>query len=174
MRGTILEVLELKNNRFRLSVDVEGSNDINNVAKLKENKSLCNIDIKKYREKRSLNANAYCWVLIEKLADKMQKSKEQVYREMLEDYGTIAVDDDGRKVIFSLKKDIDVSKYFKYYKELGDSKDGKFKHYFVIKGSSEYDTHEMTKFIEGIVQECQSLGIETMTPEEISKLQIGE
>lgn len=174
MRGTILEVLELKNNRFRLSVDVEGSNDINNVAKLKENKSLCNIDIKKYREKRSLNANAYCWVLIEKLADKMQKSKEQVYREMLEDYGTIAVDDDGRKVIFSLKKDIDVSKYFKYYKFLGDSKDGKFKHYYVIKGSSEYDTHEMTKFIEGIVQECQSLGIETMTPEEISKLQIGE
>ena len=174
MKGTVFEILELKNNTFRVSIDVTGCEDLNNVAKLKEDKTLCNIEIKRHREKRSLNANAYCWVLIEKIAEKMQKSKDEIYKRELQDYGTIATDDDGRKVIFSLREDIDVSKYFKYYKELGYSKDKKFKHYYVIKGSSEYDTEEMKRFIDGIVQDCQMLGIETMTPEEIAKLKVLE
>lgn len=173
MKGTIFEILELKDNKFRVSIDVVGCDDLNNVAKLKEDKSLCNIDIKKHREKRSLNANAYCWVLIEKIAEKMKMSKDEIYKRELCDYGTIATDDDGRKIIFSLKADIDVGKYFKYYKELGYSKDKKFKHYYVIKGSSEYDSNEMAKFIDGIVQDCQTLGIETLTPEEIAKLEVG-
>ncbi|MBR2505392.1 MAG: hypothetical protein IKB70_00415 [Bacilli bacterium] len=173
MKGTVFEILELKNNKFRVSIDVEGADDLNNIAKYKENKTLCNIEIKKHREKRSLNANAYAWVLIEKIAEKMKMSKEDIYKRELCDYGTIATDDDGRKIIFSLKADIDVSKYFKYYKELGYSKDKKFKHYYVLKGSSEYDSNEMSKFIDGIVQDCQTLGIETMTPEEIAKLEAG-
>lgn len=174
MKGTVFEILELKNNTFRVSIDVTGCEDLNNVAKLKDDKVLCNIEIKKHREKRSLNANAYCWVLIEKIAEKMGKSKEEIYVRMLQDYGTIATDSEGKKIIFSLREDIDVSKYFKYYKELGYSKDKKFKHYYVIKGSSEYDTEEMKRFIDGIVQDCQMLNIETMTPEEIAKLKVLE
>lgn len=174
MKGIVFEILELKDNKYRVSIDVTGCDDLNNVAKLKEDKVLCNIEIKKHREKRSLNANAYCWVLIEKIAEKMQKSKEEIYVRMLKDYGTIATDSEGKKVIFSLREDIDVSKYFKYYKELGYSKDKKFKHYYVIKGSSEYDTEEMKRFIDGIVQDCQTLGIETMTPDEIAKLKVLE
>lgn len=173
MQGTVFEILELKNNTFRISVDVSGTENLNNVVKLKDNKSLCNIDIKKHREKRSLNANAYCWVLIEKIAEKMKLSKEDIYKRMLADYGTIAVDSEGKKIIFSVKANVDVSKYFKYYKFLGDSKDGQYKHYYVIKGSSEYDSAEMAKFIDGIVKDCQMIGIETMTPEEIAKLEVG-
>lgn len=174
MQGTIFEILELKNNRYRISVDVTGNEDLNNVVRLKDDKTLCNIDIKKHREKRSLNANAYCWVLIEKIADKMKLGKDDIYRRMLCDYGTIATDSEGKKIIFSVKANVDVGKYFKYYKFLGDSKDGNYKHYYVIKGSSEYDSSEMAKFIDGIVQDCKMLDIETMTPEEIAKLEIGE
>lgn len=174
MKGYVFEILELKNNTFRVSIDVEGADDLNNIAKYKDNKTLCNIEIKKHREKRSLNANAYCWVLIEKIAEKMKMSKEEIYLRELRDYGTIATDSNGQKVIFSLKADIDVSKYFKYFKFLGNSKDGNYKHYYVIKGSSEYDTEEMTRFIEGIIQDCHMLGIETMTPEEIAMLKVGE
>ena len=101
MRGKIFEILELKGNRFRLTVDVDGTEDLNNVVKLKEKQEECVIEVKKYRSKRSLNANAYCWVLLEKIADKMGLSKEDIYKRMLQDYGTIAVDDDGKKVIFS-------------------------------------------------------------------------
>ena len=173
MRGKIFEILELKGNRFRLTVDVDGTEDLNNIVKLKDKQEECVIEVKKYRSKRSLNANAYCWVLLEKIADKIGLSKEDIYKRMLQDYGTIAVGDDGKKIIFSVKAEVDVSKYFKYYKFLGDSKDGSYKHYYVIKGSSEYDKEEMKKFIDGIVQDCQMLGIETMTPEEIAKLEVG-
>lgn len=174
MQGKVFEILELKNNTYRISVDVSGTEDLNNVAKLKEDKSLCNIDIKRHKEKRSLNANAYAWVLIEKIANKMKMSKDDIYKRMLCDYGTIATDSEGNKIIFSVKADIDVSKYFKYYKFLGDSHDKQFKHYYVIKGSSEYDVEEMARFIDGIVEDAKLLNIETMTPEEIAKLQIGE
>ena len=100
-------------------------------------------------------------------------SKEEIYKRELCDYGTIATDSNGQKLIFSVKKEIDISKYFKYYKEMGVSKDKRFIHYYAIKGSSEYDSSEMAKFIDGIVQDCQTLGIETMTPEEIAKLEVG-
>lgn len=172
MKGFVVEILQLINSSYRMTIDVETNEDLNNIVTYKNNKVLCDFEIKKHREKRSLSANAYCWVLIEKLAEKMKKSKDEVYREMLRDYGTIATDSDGKKVIFSVKKEIDVSKYFKYYKELGLSRDEKYMHYFVVKGSSEYDTKEMTRFIEGIVEECKQLNIETLTPEEIQKLEM--
>ena len=172
MKGFIVEILQLINSNYRMTIDVTTNEDLTNVVHYKDDKVLCDFDIKKHRVKRSLSANAYCWVLIEKLAEKMKKSKDEVYRDMLRDYGTIATDSDGKKVIFSVKREIDVSKYFKYYKELGLSKDEKFMHYFVVKGSSEYDSKEMARFIEGIIEECKQLGIETMTQEELAKLEM--
>ena len=45
-----------------------------------------------------------------------------------------------------------------------------FNHYRLIKGSSQYDTKEMSLFIDGIVSECKEQGIETMTPSELDQL----
>ena len=47
--------------------------EIQNIEKL-------NIEIKKFRKKRSLDANAYCWILIGKLADKLDISAIEVYK----------------------------------------------------------------------------------------------
>lgn len=124
-----------------------------------------NIDIKQYRQKRSLNANNYAWELITKIADKMLLGKEEVYLRMLKEY--------GQSEMISVLSHIDISPYLKYYEEAGTSTlNGKeFTHYKVYKGSSEFDTKEMSVFIEGIVQEAKSLGIETMTPNEIANLE---
>ena len=46
-----------------------------------------------------------------------------------------------------------------------------YTHYKVYKGSSEFDTKEMSIFIDGIVEECKNVGIETMTPNEIAKME---
>ena len=124
-----------------------------------------NIDIKQYRQKRSLNANNYAWELITKIADKMLLGKEDVYLRMLKEY--------GQSEMISVLSHIDISPYLKYYEEAGQSTlNGKeFTHYKVYKGSSEFDTKEMSIFIEGIVQEAKNLGIETMTPNEIANLE---
>lgn len=122
------------------------------------------IKIDKYREKRSLNANAYAWLLIGKIGNATRLSKEEVYFRMLKEY--------GQSDLVSVLAHIPVEHYFKYYEEAGESTlNGKlFKHYRVYKGSSEFDTREMSIFIDGIVSEAKNLGIETMTPNEIAKM----
>lgn len=122
------------------------------------------IKVDKYKEKRSLNANAYAWQLIGKIGNSTRASKEEVYFKMLKDY--------GQSDLVSVLAHIPVEHYFKYYEEAGESTlNGKlFKHYRVYKGSSEFDTREMSIFIDGIVSEAKNLGIETMTPNEIAKM----
>lgn len=123
-------------------------------------------DIKEHREKRSLNANAYCWALITKIAEAMKPplKKEDVYVEMLKNY--------GQSELVSIVSDVKIDGYFKYYEKVGQSYlNGKiFTHYRIFKGSSEYDTKEMSLLIDGIVQEAKNLGIETMTPAEVERL----
>lgn len=122
------------------------------------------VKIDKYREKRSLNANAYAWLLIGKIADVMRASKDEIYLLMIKRY--------GQSKIFSIISEADVSGYFKYYEETGEGtvNGKKFKHYRVFKGSSEFDTREMSIFIDGIVSEAQELGINTKTPAELAEL----
>lgn len=120
--------------------------------------------IDEYKEKRSLNANNYAWLLITQIANKLNISKEECYLKMLIDY--------GQSEMVSVLTDLDVKGYFKYYKEFGKSKlNGKwFTHYKVYKGTSEYTTKEMSIFIDGVVQEAEQLDIETKTPNEIDRL----
>ena len=121
-------------------------------------------EIKEYRQKRSLNANAYCWALIGEIADNMRLSKEDVYLRMLRDY--------GQSEIISVRSDININGYFKYYEKFctGTVNGKEFTHYKVYKGSSEYDIKEMSIFIDGVVQEAQALGIQTLTPTQIAEL----
>ena len=125
---------------------------------------ILDIEIKKHRNKRSLNANNYCWCLINELANTLNLSKEETYLLMLKRY--------GQSEMVSIISSINVNGYFKYYEEAGRTMlNGKaFTHYKVYKGSSEFDTKEMSIFINGIVAECQELGIETMTPKELESL----
>lgn len=122
------------------------------------------LEIKPYKEKRSLNANAYAWTLIQKIADVLRQDKNKVYVEMLDRY--------GQSEVVSVRADIDVNGIFKYFKEIGTGTvNGKeFTHYRVFKGSSEYDAKEMSILIDGIVSEAKDLGIETLTPEELQRL----
>ena len=123
-------------------------------------------EITEYHPKRSLSANAYAWVLIQKIAESMTppRSKNEVYLQMLKDY--------GQSEFVSVLSDINVSGYFKYYEEYGKGhvEGREFTHYKVYKGSSEMDSREMAILIDGIIQEARQLGIETITPAEKEKL----
>lgn len=123
-------------------------------------------ELKDYHAKRSLSQNSYAWVLISKLGDSINKSKEEVYFQMLKDY--------GQSIVVSIRSDIDITGKFKYYEEIGKSNlNGKeFTHYKIYTGSSQYNTSEMKTFIDGIIQECSQLGIETMTPDEVARLNL--
>ncbi len=127
------------------------------------------IKVSKYRQKRSLDANAYCWAIITKIANHpdIKSSKEEVYEEMLQKYGFLYQDEEGY-IPVTVKAGVDMSKiegHWKFYKS-----NGKFDSYLMIKGSSEYDTSEMAHFIDMVVQEAKELGIETLTPDELERI----
>lgn len=121
-------------------------------------------EVKEYHKKRSLNANAYAWALIGKIADVLRSSKDEIYLEMLKKY--------GQSEIVSVLSDINVTGYFKYFEEIATVRlQGKnFTHYKVFKGSSEYDSREMAVLIDGIVSEAKELGIETLPNDEIERI----
>lgn len=121
-------------------------------------------EIKEKKRRRSLNANAYAWLLIGKLADVLRISKDECYVLMLKRY--------GQSEMVSVVSEIDVRGYFKYYEEVGKTfLQGKnFTHYRVFKGSSEYDTREMSILVDGIVSEAKEVGIDVITPAELEKL----
>lgn len=121
-------------------------------------------EVKEHHEKRSLNANAYAWVLITKIADVLRADKEQTYLMLLKRY--------GQSEIVSVLSDIDVSGYFKYYEPIATATlQGKeFTHYKIYKGTSEYNSKEMAIFIDGIVSECKEMDIETIPEAEIERL----
>lgn len=123
-------------------------------------------EIKEHKEKRSLSQNAYAWKLINELANKLNRSKEDIYMEMLRSY--------GQSEIVSILSSISPAGYFKYYEPIGTGviNEKEFTHYKIYKGSSEFDSREMSVFIDGIIQEAEAQGIPTLTPEEIKRLEI--
>ncbi len=123
-------------------------------------------EIKEHKEKRTLSQNAYCWKLINEIGNKLNKSKEEIYLQMLKDY--------GQSEVISMLSIISPIGYFKYYEEIGTGivNNKEFTHYKIFKGSSEYDTKEMKIFIDGIIEECKQLGIETLTPEQIASMEL--
>lgn len=131
--------------------------DLHEVEKL-------SIKIAKHREKRSLNANNYAWKLLTEIGNVLRTSKDEVYLEMLKRY--------GQSEIISVLAHIPIGEYVKYCEEAGESTlNGKlFKHYKVYKGSSEFDTREMSIFLDGVVSEAKEMGIPTETPDEIARL----
>lgn len=115
-----------------------------------------NITISEPKEKRSLDSNAYFWLLVNKLADKLHTSKEEMYLKLLKDY--------GQSIVVTVKSGLDLSQAgFKYYEVLKDGLiNGKpFTAYKVFIGSSQYTKEQMSVLIDGAVQECKELGIET-------------
>ena len=146
-------------------VDASSAGQIENMKK----DDLLRIRAVKYKQKRSIDANAYAWVLMTKIANHpdISSSKEEVYEQMLQKYGTFYEDEDGY-ITITVKKSVDMSKVDGHWKYIKDN--GRFASYLMIKGSSEYDTAEMAHFIDRIVEEAKELGIETATPDELERM----
>lgn len=123
-------------------------------------------EIKEYKPKRTLSQNSYAWVLINQLANKMRMSKEEMYISLLEDY--------SQCLMIPVEKGKKPNGYFKYYKYIATTSiNGKEADYYkVFKGSSEFDTEEMSIFLDGIIQECKQLDIQTLTPDEIEMMEL--
>lgn len=157
--------------KFLITLAVNEKSVVNEI-KLLESFDKLRITADKWKNKRSLEANAYAWVLFTKIAEAISTpeaviSKDEVYEEVLQKYGCLYKDEEGY-ITITIKSSVDVSNikgHWKFYKS-----NGQFSSYLMIKGSSEYDTAEMARFIDGVVYEAKVLGIETLTPDELERM----
>lgn len=126
--------------------------------------TLYDVKIVKHREKRSNNANSYLWKLCTQIGNIMNLSKNEVYLQMLKDY--------GQSMLIPVKKGNKPNGFIKYYEfECSSQLNGKEADWYKIyKGSSEYDTYEMNILLNGVVQEAKNLGIKTKEDLEIERL----
>lgn len=128
------------------------------------------LTIKRYREKRSLDANAYCWVLLGKLAEKTGLERREIYRAMVKEIGgnheTVCVRDKAVERLVNGWAHNGIG----WVADTFQSKIEGCTNVILYYGSSTYDTRQMSRLIDLIVQECRQQGIETMTPEQLARL----
>lgn len=127
--------------------------------------------ISEFRRKRSLNANAYFHVLVDKIAEKMRLSHTEVHNMMIADWGrvdeelsTIIMDDE---IPWEKVKAIHL-RPTTHTQVLDNGK--LYRVYLVMRGSHTYNSLEMAHLIDGTVQEAKKQGIETLPPQELERL----
>ena len=130
------------------------------------------IEVIRYREQRSLDANAYFHLLVDKIAKVLNKGADEIKRQLNLDYGTIMRDDKGAKVGFKLPVDVDVNLIYPYAKWFDERVENgvRFNCYILYKETHTLDTKEMSDLINGTVEEAKALDIETRTPDEIANM----
>lgn len=131
------------------------------------------VEIKVHREKRSKSANAYFHVLVNKIAGETGEADDAVKNRLVTSYGVVAKDEDGLTIGFKLPATVDVSKIYPYTRLFDRRTEGgkDFNCYLVLKHTSDMDTKEMARLIDGAIEEARELGIETDTPETLARYQ---
>lgn len=153
-----------KNITFTIN-EPSAMNEVNNLMAVDKLK----IEAVKYRAKRSLDSNAYAWVLMQKIAEVANTDKWTIYLRCLQRY--------SRAFTHVIVKPEAVDKMKEMYRtciDLGEiTVNGRTGHQLqVYFGSSQFDTKEMAVFIDGIVSECKELGIETLPPDELERMKL--
>lgn len=128
------------------------------------------IDIRPRRKRRSLDANAYAWVLIDKIAAAMRIGRTEVYRNAIRDIGgvstTICVTDGALERLRSGWEAHGIG----WQTETFPSKVKGCTNVTLYYGSSTYDAAQMGALIDHLIQDAEGLGVETITPDEKKRL----
>ena len=128
------------------------------------------LTVKEHRQKRSLNSNGYAWTLLDKLAEKLNMAKTDIYRAYIKEIGG------NNYLVCCINDAVDdlcrdwASKGLGWIAECEDSKLEGCTNVRLYYGSSQYDTAQMSRLINLIVQDCKTYGIETLTPAELERL----
>ena len=139
-------------------------------ALIRDGKRLA-VEISQWREKRSVDANAYSWILLDKLGQALMRSPEEIYRELIRDVP-------GNREIVPVRKDAVETWRRNWEKKglgwqtesLGDSKLEGYENIVCYYGSSVYDTAQMARLIDLIIQECRQVNIETLPPDKLEAM----
>lgn len=132
-----------------------------------------NVEIKRFREPRSKNANAYFHVLVNKIAEAQRLGNDEVKQQLVLEYGTLATDDAGNVLGAMLPASASMDDFYPYAKWYKSKVlDGKeYDCYLFYKQTHTLDSKEMARLIDGTITVAKELGLETMTPDQLARLE---
>lgn len=163
--------------QFELSVAVNESATLTAGYVDLKDVELLDIRIRKHRKRRSLNANAYFHVLVDKLADRIGISKPRCKNIMIGRYGQPMYVDDNELEEAIVKTNIPVSQMLENESihcmpcgQRTEANGAEVVYYKIFRGSHTYNTAEMAGLINGTVDECKEAGIETLPPDELERM----
>lgn len=169
-KGRLVDHVMLANGEQRLTVQTK--DDLRGMFDQLHEREVA-VDVKRYRLPRSLDANAYFHVLVNKIAAAVGSSDDEVKRELVVKYGVAETDESGSTLGAMLPASADVDRVYPYtrcYKTM--ELNGKsYRCYLLYKHTSDMDSAEMSRLIDGTVYEAKELGIETMTPDQLRELE---
>ena len=162
--------IDFKTGKPTISFEVNEQNDFKAMVNDMRGLEKLSIEVKPFRQRRSLDANAYCWVLIDRLAEKLNLPKVAVYRQYIQNIG-------GNSEIVCVKNEA-VKRLCEGWQRNGigwqteefDSKLDGCTNVILYYGSSVYDSAQMSRLLDLIIQDCNAVGIPTATPNEIERL----
>lgn len=135
------------------------------------------LNIKQYRQKRSLNANSYYWALLSKICEATGVDSNYQHNLNLRECGYLEQDEDGNVISVDVadteagERKADYAEYYHLYPTSNVyTRDGvTVRQYYLLRGSSTFNTKEMAILIDIAVDQAKDLGIETATPEQINE-----
>lgn len=136
------------------------------------------IEVKKYTEKRSLTANGYYWTLVAKLAGALGVSNARCHNMLLRRYGQPWIfDGEEVKVMIPDTAEAELAilederEHMKPTSEITVDRGGNFRRvYRLLRGSHDYNREEFARLIDGTVDECKQMGLETLPPDELARM----
>lgn len=172
MTGRLIDLSFSRTRRQRLTIEVDV--DFRNQYDELKNVEL-DVNIRKHRKKRSLDSNAYFWELCGKLSGKLQIPPEEIYRRYILDVG------DNYEVVPVRKDHLEHWDSVWCHGHIGRQTVDKgpcrtipgYHNVLCFLGSSEYDTAQMSRLIDMVVEDCKENGIETLPPDKLSALTAG-
>ena len=164
--GMISSVRPLQKGVF-ISIDTE-QDIFAECGKLKDKK--LRIDIKLYREKRSLDVNAYFHVLVGKIAEAVTISKAKAKNILICKYGQPQLLPDGDNMIYKTNAPVEFMAELESIHSIPVKYSDDATFYKIYRGSSTYDTKEMSLLIDGTVADAKELDIETISPVELQRM----
>ena len=124
------------------------------------------IDAQILRQKRSLNANAYFWQLVDKMAKRIGTTKEALYRLEISRYGVFTDMEVIKDALPTLER------YFRVVERFNDGYEEESSMIRVrcYYGSSKFNSSEMAALIDGTVRDAKDLGVDVLTEDEIKAM----
>ena len=168
MNGKLKDIMRTPDGEWVISFTTR-ENPVSMFYRLKDHE--VKVEISKASKPRSLSANNFAWVLIDKIAEKMNLKSSEVYQNAIREIGGIS-------------KNVGIPEdYFEEFKRLwigdhlgrqvviipGSTKPG-WINVKAWKGSSDFDSAQMARFIDSLIQDAESLGIPTIPDSEVERM----